>query len=61
MDTKKQMRQIHNSLRFELKGVSDLVMKTPTGQARNALCDAHIHLIAAMNKIEEAFNHTDEA
>ena len=34
--------------------LGDLIMRTPTGPVRNALCDANIHLMAAEAKLLEA-------
>lgn len=42
------------ALKVQSRQVSDQIMVTPTGDARNSLTDANIHITAAMMKLREA-------
>ena len=44
------------SLRIDLGEIQRLILETPTGDKRNALCDAQIHCLAAIRTLEEQ-NH----
>lgn len=40
------------SLRIDQQEIERLIMATPTGPVRNALCDAQIHILAAVRVLE---------
>ena len=48
-----QQRLLRN-LKLEQYILERLILRTPTGAARNALCDANIHLMAAISHLPKA-------
>jgi len=40
------------SLRIDLGEIQRLILETPSGDQRNALCDAQIHVMAAITVLE---------
>lgn len=48
------LRKLLDNLKKEQAILDAQILRTPTGARRNALCDANIHLIAAIRTLKEA-------
>lgn len=51
-----KMIELRGNLKREAYEVEIQIAATPTGPSRNALCDANIHLRAAINSLKYAIN-----
>lgn len=48
------LRRVSRALEVQAVELELLILRTPTGEARNALTEANIHLMIARSKLEEA-------
>lgn len=50
---KPNVKLIVGGLEFEQRKVCEMILRVPTGEARNELADANIHLLAAIERLNK--------